>query len=136
MRGMIDHLDLTVRDPIASREFYEPVLGFMGYTLIRQHGNGFDFDMPRESGWQCSVGLRRALREGEDRIHDRYSPGLHHVAFCAQTRSDVDELHDLLVRMKAVILDAPAEYPQYGSTYYAVFFADPDGLKLEFVFQR
>ena len=30
-------------------------------------------------------------------------------------------------------LDPPAEYPQYALGYYAVFFADPDGLKLEFV---
>jgi catechol 2,3-dioxygenase-like lactoylglutathione lyase family enzyme len=35
--------------------------------------------------------------------------------------------------MGARILDAPADYPQYGAGYYAVFFADPDGLKLEFV---
>ena len=34
-----------------------------------------------------------------------------------------------------VVLDAPAEYPQYGADYYALFFADPDGLKLEFVFR-
>lgn len=32
-----------------------------------------------------------------------------------------------------MILDAPAEYPRYGAGYYAVFFADPDGLKLEYV---
>ena len=31
MRGMIHHLDLTVRDPWASREFYDAVLGFLGY---------------------------------------------------------------------------------------------------------
>ena len=30
-------------------------------------------------------------------------------------------------------LDPPAEYPLYAPGYYAVFFADPDGLKLEFV---
>ena len=33
----------------------------------------------------------------------------------------------------ADVLDAPAEYPHYAPGYYAVFFADPDGLKLEFV---
>jgi len=33
----------------------------------------------------------------------------------------------------ATILDPPADYPQYGAGYYAVFFADPDGLKLEVV---
>ena len=31
------------------------------------------------------------------------------------------------------VLDAPAEYPEYGEDYYAVFFADPDGMKLELV---
>jgi len=35
--------------------------------------------------------------------------------------------------MGATILDAPAEYPIYGPNYYAVFFADPDGMKLELV---
>ena len=41
----------------------------------------------------------------------------------------------LTTRRDAVvpILDAPAEYPQYGPNYYAVFFADPDGMKLELV---
>ena len=40
----------------------------------------------------------------------------------------------LLRGIGATILDAPADYPRYGPTYYAVFFADPDGLKLEYVF--
>jgi glyoxylase I family protein len=33
-------------------------------------------------------------------------------------------------------VDMPTEYPQYnkGNGYYAVFFADTDGLKLEFVY--
>ena len=34
----------------------------------------------------------------------------------------------------ATVLDPPAEYPQYGPGYYAVFFADPDGIKLECVY--
>jgi glyoxylase I family protein len=51
----------------------------------------------------------------------------------AASREDVHALHALLVRIGAKILDAPAEYPQYGAGYYAVFFADPDGLKLEYV---
>ena len=40
--------------------------------------------------------------------------------------------HELSIEL---ILDAPAEYPQYSTGYYAVFFTDPDGLKLEFVFK-
>ena len=43
----------------------------------------------------------------------------------------MDELYRLLVREGMAVLDPPAEYPAYGSQYYAVFFADPDGMKLE-----
>ena len=51
----------------------------------------------------------------------------------AASRSDVDGLHEVLIEIGATILDAPAEYPDYARGYYAVFFADPDGLKLELV---
>ena len=80
----------------------------------------------REGG----IAIRRAQRPRE---HDRYTVGLHHFAWNADSRQDVDRLHDRLKQSGATILDAPAEYPQYGAGYYAVFFADPDGLKLEFV---
>ncbi len=57
---------------------------------------------------------------------------MHHLAFRAQSREEVDRLHALLRRMDATILDPPGVY--YPPDYYAVFFADPDGLKLELVF--
>ncbi len=68
------------------------------------------------------------------RPHDRYAPGLHHLAWRAETREDVDRFHALLQEIGATILDAPADYPQYnsGNGYYAVFFTDADGLKLEY----
>ena len=134
MRGGIHHLDLTVRDPDASRPFYEAVLGLMGYRLAHCHGHGFDFDADHAEGF-CSVGIMRAEGAGSARRHDRYSPGLHHVAFSAQSRDDVDRLYAMLVGMGATILDPPVEYPRYGAGYYAVFITDPDGLKLEYVFQ-
>ncbi len=40
----------------------------------------------------------------------------------------------LLIEISATVLDPPADYPAYGNGYYAVFFADPDGIKLEFVY--
>ncbi len=61
------------------------------------------------------------------------SCGLHHLAFKAKSRAAIDEFHRFLLRENLPILDAPAEYPQYGPNYYAVFFADPDGMKLELV---
>jgi glyoxylase I family protein len=134
VRGAIHHLDLTVRDPWASRAFYAAVLGFMGYREVADHERGFDYERTTPSGF-CSLGIVKAEGPGAGRSHDRYSPGLHHVAWAAESRQDVDAMHKLVMGLGAEILDAPADYPQYGSGYYAVFFADPDGLKLEYVFK-
>jgi glyoxylase I family protein len=132
MRGAIHHIDLTVKEPKASRAFYEAVLGFMGYTFKDDYARGFDMDLSTAEGF-CSIGVVRAEGDNAGRAHDRYSPGLHHIAWNAASREDVDALHALLQRIGATILDAPADYPKYGDGYYAVFFADPDGLKLEYV---
>ena len=45
-------------------------------------------------------------------------------------------MYQRLLSVGATILDAPADYPQYNEArgYYAVFFADADGLKLECVY--
>ncbi len=132
-RGAVHHVDLTVRDPDASRAFYETVLGFMGYVVGDTYEYGFDMDALDEHGAMiASIGI---LGENTARIHDRYSPGLHHIAWNAESREDVDALHALLLQIAATVLDPPAEYPRYGPGYYAVFFADPDGLKLEYVFK-
>ena len=85
------------------------------------------------AGAHSEIGLQ-AARPSSAAGHDRYAPGLHHVAFTAPTRDAVDALHARLVRLGVAILDPPAEYPQYASGYYAVFFADPDGIKLEYAF--
>jgi catechol 2,3-dioxygenase-like lactoylglutathione lyase family enzyme len=135
MRGMIHHLDLTVRDPAASRGFYDAVLGFMGYRCVREDARGYDWALPVPAGQHCSIGVVRAAGDGASRRHDRCSPGLHHVAFHAESRADVDRLYRRLLEIGATVLDAPAVYPQYSAGYYAVFFADPDGLKLEFVYE-
>lgn len=131
MRGGVHHIDLTVKDAHASRPFYEAVLGFMGYRLAASYDIGYDFDLAGADF--CSIGIRDASGPNAARIHDRYSNGLHHLAWTAESRADVDALHALLLSMGAHVLDAPAEYPRYGAGYYAVFFADPDGLKLEYV---
>jgi catechol 2,3-dioxygenase-like lactoylglutathione lyase family enzyme len=129
MRGSLHHLDLTVRDLAGSAPFYDALLGFLGYRRMRTASDGIDWDLETPQG-VCSIGIKPA-RSG--RSHDRYACGLHHVAWHADSRHDVDALHRRLVEIGARILDAPADYPRYGPGYYAVFFADPDGLKFEFV---
>ena len=134
MRGLIHHVDLTVKDPWASCAFYDAVLGFMGYRRVHEDERGFDWELTSPSGIFTSIGVMKAKGPGRERVHDRYSPGLHHVAWHAESRADVERLHELLLSIGASVLDPPADYPAYGDGYYAVFFSDPDGLKLEFVY--
>jgi catechol 2,3-dioxygenase-like lactoylglutathione lyase family enzyme len=110
------------------------VLGFMGYRLADAHPNGYDFDL-RDGDFFCSIGILTARGENAERVHDRYSAGLHHIAWNAASREDVDAMHAHLLSIGANITDPPAEYPKYGPGYYAIFFTDPDGLKLEYVFK-
>jgi catechol 2,3-dioxygenase-like lactoylglutathione lyase family enzyme len=130
MRGAVHHIDLTVGDLDRSDAFYGKVLAFLGYRRVRGDSTGIDWDLRISGNLVCSIGLKPAR---SDRVHDRYSAGLHHLAWHAASREDVDRLHEVLLGTGAHILDAPAEYPDYGAGYYALFFADPDGLKLEFV---
>ena len=128
MRGQMHHLDLTVSDLARSKPFYDLVLGFLGYRCVKSTDQVIVWDLALPDG-VCGIALRAARRP---RPHDRYTAGLHHFAWNADSRQDVDGLHERLRAAGVTILDAPAEYPQYGTGYYAVFFADPDGLKLEF----
>ena len=130
LRGAVHHIDLTVRDLAASTPFYEALLGFLGYTRVKHEAALQVWDLVEGGRLLGGVALRAAHSA---RPHDLYSAGLHHLAFRAADRADVDRAYALMKEKGAALLDAPADYPQYGAGYYAVFAADPDGLKLEVV---
>jgi glyoxylase I family protein len=127
----VDHIDLTVRDLAASIAFYEKVLGALGFRRIPNESADHDVNWANA---HVSVGIYEAAAEEKGVAHTRRRPGFHHLALRARTRADVDRFHEFLVREGITVLDPPAEYPKYGPQYYAVFFADPDGMKLELVY--
>ncbi len=135
-RGGFNHIALTVRDLARSAEFYDKILGFLGYTRVEVPEATQQSMKTRLLAWASpngSITLRPARGESAGKVHDRNAPGLNHLAFDADSRADVEKLHSLLQEMGAHILDAPAEYA-YFPGYYAVYFSDPDGFKFEFVF--
>jgi catechol 2,3-dioxygenase-like lactoylglutathione lyase family enzyme len=59
---------------------------------------------------------------------------MHHMAFHAESAKDVDRVHRAMLDAGATVLDAPADYSgqrAYSLGYYASFYADPDGIKIE-----
>jgi glyoxylase I family protein len=130
-RGGFHHIDLNVSDLAAAKAVYGPVLEFLGYTQVKD-SDGCEWDL-KVDGRGASLGLRPCDPALTGHRHERYAPGLHHLAWRADSRADVDALHELLVAHGITVLDPPAHYPQYSGDYYAVFFEDPDGMKLEVV---
>ena len=126
----IHHVDLVVASIERSLPFYRELLGPLGW-----HGIGAVEGERGETIWYLngpatSIGLREAL--SEERGVDRYRVGLHHLALQAPSRAAVDERAEWLLANGALIESEPQEYA-YQPGYYAVFFYDPDGLKLEIV---
>jgi len=127
----IEHVDLTVIDLARSAEFYDKVLGALGFKRLEEDDAG-EHDI-RWANAHLTIAIRPVAVEHAGMPFDRYRAGLHHLALKVRSRAQVDDLHDFLLRERMNVLDAPADYPQYGPNYYAVFFADPDGIKIEVV---
>jgi catechol 2,3-dioxygenase-like lactoylglutathione lyase family enzyme len=126
------HVDLTCRDVETSIAFYVAVLGPLGLgsppiTFQGERGETIHYlRFPAEGSG--SIGLRQASEEGEFVL---YAPGLHHVAFAVATPEDVRTAHAAAVRAGAEVLHAPRPFARYHPDYYATFFLDPDGFRVE-----
>jgi glyoxylase I family protein len=126
--GGVHHVDLVVSSIERSLPFYRELLGPLGWTGLREIEGERGETIWHLNGRGCSIGLREA--QSPSPPHDRYAVGLHHLALEAGSRAAVDESADWLSEHGAVIESGPEEY-SYLPGYYAVFFYDPDGLKLE-----
>ena len=130
----IDHLDLVVTSLERSLVFYRGLLEPLGYSrtseIEGERGERVVY-IGREGG-MGSVSLREAQSGAHEVPYDRYGIGLHHLAFAAPSREVVDERAEWLRSTGATIESGPEEYG-YTPGYYAVFFYDPDGIKLELV---
>ena len=129
----VDHLDLVVTDLQRSLEFYNGLLEPLGFArnseIVGERGERVVY-IGGAGG--ASVSLRQAQSDAHPTPYDRYAVGIHHLCFGAPSREAVDERADWLRNRGATIESGPAEY-DYTPGYYAVFFHDPDGIKLEIV---
>jgi glyoxylase I family protein len=130
----IDHLDLVVTSLERSLAFYRGLLEPLGYVRVSEieGERGERVVYLGRVGGMGSVSLRAAQSDAHEVPYDRYAVGLHHLAFSASSRATVDERAAWLLEQGAQIESAPQEYA-YAPGYYALFFYDPDGIKLELV---
>jgi catechol 2,3-dioxygenase-like lactoylglutathione lyase family enzyme len=129
----LSHVDLVVSSLERSLPFYLGLLRPLGWTRLTEirgeRGETISYislDAPGVS----AIGLREKQSDAHAAPYDRYALGVHHVCIDAPSREAVDERADWLRAQGAQIESGPADY-DYTPGYYAVFFYDPDGIKLE-----
>jgi glyoxylase I family protein len=136
--GAIHHTIVTVSDLARSRSFYAALMPRLGYADFHDLGNfagwspsGGRFSSITAGGGSFWLKQADSRYAGETFSKDRV--GLCEIAFNAESRAQVDALARHIEGFGGRVLDPPREYPQYTEGYYAVYFADPDGIKLELV---
>jgi glyoxylase I family protein len=128
------HVDIVVSSLARSLPFYRELLRPLGYTEAYEAKGerGETIWYLDGEGVGASLGIREA-QSASAAAYDRYAVGLHHLAFEAASKEAVDERYEWARSQGAEIENAPQEWP-YVAGYYATFFRDPDGQKLEIVF--
>jgi len=122
----IDHVYIAVRDLRRSEEFYDRVMPVLGYRKV---GSTIGGD-PHVHYYNRQFGFSLRPARPNTAPHDSYAPGLHH--FCFRVL-DEDAVARAAAELRAVGVEVtePRLYPEYSPDYYATFFADPDGVRLE-----
>jgi catechol 2,3-dioxygenase-like lactoylglutathione lyase family enzyme len=119
----IDHLVLSVGDFAKSKAFYAPLMAFLDFGVEAEYEGMMGWANGKTLFW-----IVAADAEGKTHKYRKGDIGFHHYAFRLRSRKDVDALQAFLEKQGAKIVDPAGEYYD---DYYAVFFLDPDGMKLE-----
>ena len=138
MEPIIDHIQITVKDMSIAVPFYEKLLPLLGFDPKKKAGAVIEDHEFHVVEWQnprlcfAITSPRKAFEH--DTINRRKPGALHHLAFKASSRAEIDRLHDDLKAIGANIVSPPQEYPEYTPAgYYALYFKDLEGIKYEVV---
>ncbi|MBS3054194.1 MAG: hypothetical protein J4431_01520 [Candidatus Aenigmarchaeota archaeon] len=132
MKATIGHIGINLSNAVKSFRLWKDLLKHLGFEIVedgRQH-----FDASDGTGYLCVSVTARGYKG--DGFH-RKRTGLNHVAFRVESRELVDQfVADFLVPRKIQPLYSGAKaYPEYVEGYYAVYFEDPDRIKVEVVYE-
>ncbi len=136
MQPILDHVQVTVKDMSVAVPFYDRLMPLLGYdprkrveATVDGHLHVVNYSHPQ---LDFAINSPREAFANDD-VHRRRPGALHHLAFQAETRAEVERLHAELQVIGAPIVSGPQLHPEYGPNYYAVFFKDLEGIKYEIV---
>ena len=117
-----DHIDLRVRDRTRAQQFFSQLLPALGFTRDQSGDEWGAFDTGVTGKPTEFFGFT------EDASH---RPNETRIAFWADTPAEVDQVAKVVRQAGGKNIEGPQIWPDYSPGYYALFFEDPDGNKLE-----
>jgi len=123
-RNPFGHIDLRVASMEDALPFYRRLLPALGFA----HTHDSDEWKVFSAGGDLPSAAFVAITEGPD-----HRPNDNRIAFWVWSRDEVDRIAGILEEVDAEIESGPRECPEYSPSYYAVFFRDPSGNRLEIV---
>jgi catechol 2,3-dioxygenase-like lactoylglutathione lyase family enzyme len=120
-RRLFDHIDLRVKNREAAQRFYAQVLPPIGFRVDKSGKRWGLFEAEGETGVDF-FGFTEEVN---------HQPNGNRIAFWADSRDAVDKVAEVIRRAGGKNIEGPELCLDYSPGYYAVFFEDPDGNKLE-----
>jgi len=118
---LFDHIDLRVKNREAAQHFYAQVLPAIGFRVDK---SGEKWGLFEAEG-SVAVDFFGFIEEKD------HQPNGNRIAFWAPSREAVDKAAEVIRKAGAKNIEGPELCVEYSPGYYAVFFEDPDGNKLE-----
>ena len=126
MRRHFDHVDLRVRSLAEARPFYEVLLPALGFTRDVKIEGWLQYEVAGTDGATEFVGITESPQHVANECR---------VAFWADSISEIDRLAEIVVHAGARNVEGPASEAE-DALYYAVFFEDPSGNRLEICYRK
>ncbi len=130
---MLHHISFGVADLERSAKFYDAALQTLGYIRVWSDARPGKENQAIGYG-QAGSGDRFAIKLATG-MQSACGPGFH-LAFAAPSRRAVDDFHREALAAGGLDNGSPGLRPRYGPNYYAAFVLDPDGYRLEAVFDE
>ena len=124
----LDHVGINIPDGALARDYFDALMPLVGFKPFYAGEDWFSYAPARGQGTQLFFYSAR-----DKGAYSRHQPGLQHLCFLVDSRREVQAAHAWARNRGDEVLHEPRTFPEYHADYYATFWLDPHGFKLEVV---
>ena len=131
MKTSVYHIQINISDPKVSLPFYKELFKYFEYKIISESPDHIGASNGTTDFW-----IMETEEKNKSSKFHRKTTGVNHISFKANSKEDVDSFTKDFLNKKGIKLlyETPKHFPEYTDGYYAVFFEDPDRIKLELAY--